>query len=46
MRQDFYRGNMVIPVEIIRIEQSILFGKKGVFTRRQGQRKNNRCRQS
>jgi hypothetical protein len=29
------RGNMVVPVEIIRVEQSILFSKKGVFTRRQ-----------
>ena len=37
MRLDFNRGNIVIPVEIISVEQSILFGKKGVFSRRQGQ---------
>ena len=33
---NLYRGNMVITVKIIRIEQSILFSKKRVFSWRKG----------
>ena len=39
MGNNLYRGNMIVAVEIIRIEQSILFSKKGVFSRRKGHRK-------
>jgi len=37
MGNHFYRRNMIVRIEIIRIEQSILFGKKRVFSWRKGQ---------